>query len=183
MRLRVAIAVLALLAVASVGSLQASAGGGRVFMAVLDGYQEAPATLSVPGTGTFRADLGVTGESLSYRLSYSDLTGPALFAHIHLGQPAIAGGVIAFLCDSTENALPGVPDCPGAGGTVTGTILLDPTAARNVAGNVEVALENLVMMIDATGGVWHGGATRIGTEDGSVEIAWDEGGRFELPPR
>jgi hypothetical protein len=68
-------------------------------------------------------------------------------------------------------------------GTVTGTILLDPTAARNVAGNVEVALENLAMMIDATGGVWHGGATRIGTEDGSVEIAWDEGGRFELPPR
>jgi hypothetical protein len=122
MRLRVAIAVLALLVVASVGSLQASAGGGRVFMAMLDGYQEAPATLSVPGTGTFRADLAVTGESLSYRLSYSDLTGPALFAHIHLGQPAIAGGVIAFLCDSTENALPGVPDCPGAGGTVTGTI-------------------------------------------------------------
>jgi hypothetical protein len=122
MRLRVVIAVLALLVVASVGSLQASAGGGRVFMAMLDGYQEAPATLSVPGTGTFRADLAVTGESLSYRLSYSDLTGPALFAHIHLGQPAIAGGVIAFLCDSTENALPGVPDCPGAGGTVTGTI-------------------------------------------------------------
>lgn len=122
MRLRVVIAVLALLVVASVGSLQASAGGGRVFMAMLDGYQEAPATLSVPGTGTFRADLAVTGESLSYRLSYSDLTGPALFAHIHLGQPAIAGGVIAFLCDSTENAMPGVPDCPGAGGTVTGTI-------------------------------------------------------------
>lgn len=122
MRLRVATALIALLVVASVGSLQASAGGGRVFMAMLDGYQEAPLTLSVPGTGTFRADLAVTGESLSYRLSYSDLTGPALFAHIHLGQPAIAGGVIAFLCDSTENALPGVPDCPGAGGTVTGTI-------------------------------------------------------------
>ena len=135
MRLRVATALIALLVVASVGSLQASAGGGRVFMATLDGYQEVP-TLSVAGTGTFRADLAVTSESLSYRLSYSDLTGPALFAHIHLGRPATAGGVIAFLCDSTEGAPPGVPDCPGAGGTVTGTIEPDDVvgpAAQGIA--------------------------------------------------
>jgi CHRD domain len=149
MRLRVAIAVLALLVVASVGSLQASAGGGRVFMAMLDGYQEAPATLSVPGTGTFRADLAVTGESLSYRLSYSDLTGPALFAHIHLGQPAIAGGVIAFLCDSTENALPGVPDCPGAGGTVTGTIEPDDVIGPAGQGIASGEFDELVAALRA----------------------------------
>jgi hypothetical protein len=120
MRPRVVIALLALLVVASVGSLQASAGGGDVlFRARLDGYQEVP-TLSVPGTGSFRAQLD--GDSITYRLQYSGLTGPALFAHIHLGRPAIAGGVIAFLCDSTPDAPQGVPECPGAGGSVSGEI-------------------------------------------------------------
>ena len=149
MRLRIVIAVLALLVVASVGSVQASAGSSRVFMATLDGYQEAPLTLSVPGTGTFRADLAVTGESLSYRLSYSDLTGRALFAHIHLGRPAIAGGVIAFLCDSTENALPGVPDCPGAGGTVTGTIEPDDVVGPAGQGIASGEFDELVAALRA----------------------------------
>jgi hypothetical protein len=149
MRLRIVIAVLALLVVASVGSVQASAGSSRVFMSALDGYQEAPLTLSVPGTGTFRADLAATGESLSYRLSYSDLTGPALFAHIHLGQPAIAGGVIAFLCDSTENALPGVPDCPGAGGTVTGTIEPDDVVGPAGQGIASGEFDELVAALRA----------------------------------
>jgi CHRD domain len=149
MRLRIVIAVLALLVVASVGSVQASAGSSRVFMSALDGYQEAPLTLSVPGTGTFRADLAATGESLSYRLSYSDLTGPALFAHIHLGQPAIAGGVIAFLCDSTENALPGVPDCPGAGGTVTGTIEPDDVIGPAGQGIASGEFDELVAALRA----------------------------------
>jgi hypothetical protein len=122
MRTRVAIALLALLVVASVGSLQASAGRGERFTANLNGYQETPLTLSVPGTGTFSAELAANGQSLSYRLRYSGLTGPALFAHIHLGRPAITGGVIAFLCDSTADAPAGVPACPGESGRVTGTI-------------------------------------------------------------
>jgi hypothetical protein len=118
MRPRVVIALLALLVVASVGSLQASAGGGDVlFRAWLDGYQEVP-TLSVAGTGSFRAQLD--GNSITYRLEYSGLTGPAAAAHIHLGRPATAGGVIAFVCDSDPGG--DIPDCPGAGGSVTGTI-------------------------------------------------------------
>ena len=64
-------------------------------------------------------------------------------------------------------------------GSVTGVVLLDTDAARNVAGNIEVALENLGTIIDATGGVWHQGAARLGTEDGFVEIASDPAGRFE----
>jgi CHRD domain-containing protein len=122
MRPRVVIGLLALLVVASVGSLQAVAGGGERFSARMNGYQETDLTLSVAGTGTFTATLAADGGSISYRLRYSGLTGPALFAHIHLGRPAITGGVIAFLCDSSPMAPPGIPDCPGAGGTVNGTI-------------------------------------------------------------
>ena len=149
MRPRVLIALLALLVVASVGSLQASAGAGDVFRARLDGYQEAPLTLSVPGTGTFRAQLSADGGSLSYRLRYSDLTGPALFAHIHLGRPATAGGVIAFLCDSTEDAPPGVPECPGAGGTVTGTIEPDDVVGPEGQGISAGEFDELVAALRA----------------------------------
>jgi hypothetical protein len=149
MRPRVVIALLALLVVASVGSLQASAGGGQVFRASLDGYQEAPLTLSVPGTGTFRAELAANGGSISYRLRYEGLTGPALFAHIHLGRRAIAGGVIAFLCDSTQDAPPGVPDCPGTGGEVTGTIEPDDVVGPNAQGIAPGEFDELVAALRA----------------------------------
>jgi hypothetical protein len=123
MRPRVMIALVALLVVVSVGSLQATAGGGERFTGTLSGFEETP-TISVPGTGTIRAELSGNGETISYRLRYSQLTGPALFAHIHLGRPGIAGGVVAFLCDSADTAPEGVtvPECPGAGGQVSGTI-------------------------------------------------------------
>lgn len=123
MRTRVLIALLALLVVASIGSIQASASGGKNFSASLTGYEETP-TLSVAGTGSFSARLSGDGASISYSLTYSDRTGPALFAHIHLGTPAIAGGVIAFLCGGG-----GQDTCPGAAGTVTRTI-----EAANVVG-------------------------------------------------
>jgi CHRD domain len=40
-----------------------------------------------------------------------------LFAHIHLGQRATTGGVIAFLCGGQDK-----PACPDREGTVTGVI-------------------------------------------------------------
>ncbi len=56
--------------------------------------------------------------AIDYELSYSDIQfGTVLFAHIHLGRPAIAGGVSAFLCGGG-----GKPACPATSGTVTGTI-------------------------------------------------------------
>ena len=64
-------------------------------------------------------------------------------------------------------------------GRVTEAVLLDPSAARRVAGNIEVALENFATVIDPTGGVSHGGKACLGTEDGSIEIAWSVSGRFE----
>ena len=101
--------------VALFGGLQAASGeDDDGFSARLTGYEEIP-TLSVAGTGRFSATLH--DGSLSYTLSYRNLTGPAMAAHIHLGRPWVAGGVIAFLCGGG-----GQDPCPGAGGTVTGTI-------------------------------------------------------------
>ena len=84
------------------------------FSARLDGYQEVPA-ISTTGQGVF--DVHLAGETaLDFVLRYQDLTAPVTVAHIHLGQPGAAGGVIAFLCGGGGKA-----DCP-ASGTVTGRI-------------------------------------------------------------
>ena len=139
MRVRIVSALVALLVLVSVGSLQALAGGGRKSSATLTGYEETP-TVSVAGVGSLSAELSKDGTSISYTLAYSGLTGPALFAHIHLGMPAIAGGVIAFLCD-TDSGTAQIPDCPGAGGTVSGSVeaadVIGPAGQGITAGEFE----------------------------------------------
>ncbi|OLD41622.1 MAG: hypothetical protein AUI83_20605 [Armatimonadetes bacterium 13_1_40CM_3_65_7] len=91
--------------------------------ATLSGFQETPLTLSTAGSGKFRAK--ISDAMIEYELSYSGLEGgDVLFAHIHLGLPAITGGVVAFLC-SNSGGPAGTPACPTPSGTVTGTITAD----------------------------------------------------------
>jgi hypothetical protein len=47
-------------------------------------------------SGIFTATL--TGSSVSWRLTFSRLTGKALAAHIHLGRPGVSGPVAVPLC-------------------------------------------------------------------------------------
>lgn len=83
----------------------------------LEGFQEVPA-ISTTGEGEFRAKVSNNESMIEFELSYSGLEGGAvLFAHIHLGQVSVNGGVAAFLCGGG-----GKPACP-ASGTVTGTIV------------------------------------------------------------
>lgn len=83
--------------------------------AELDGFQEVPAN-STTGTGQFRARISEDDSMIEFELTYSGLEGTSvLFAHIHLGQPGVNGGVSVFLCGGG-----GRPACP-LSGTVTGT--------------------------------------------------------------
>lgn len=91
--------------------------GRRSFRASMTSYQEVP-TLSMPGTGSLRLRFNSDTTEASYTLSYSGLSGNALFAHIHLGARGTNGGVIVFLCHGPG----GTPVCPGASGTVSGTL-------------------------------------------------------------
>jgi CHRD domain len=85
------------------------------FRTRLSGYLETPQSISTTGRGDFRAEL--KGMTLEYRLSYEGLEGGAVSAaHIHLGQKATTGGVIAFLCGGGDK-----PACPQQG-TVRGVI-------------------------------------------------------------
>lgn len=88
--------------------------GGRRFEASLNGYLETP-SVSTAATGRFKAWIG--DDSIQFSLSYKNLTGAPLVAHIHFGRPDVAGGVAVFLCGGG-----GRPACP-ASGTVTGTIV------------------------------------------------------------
>src|SRR2546428_8410015 len=91
--------------------------------ATLSGFEETPLTLSTAGSGKFRAK--ISDAMIEYELTYSGLEGGGvLFAHIHLGLPAIQGGIVAFLC-SNSGGPAGTPACPTPSGTVTGTITAD----------------------------------------------------------
>jgi len=90
--------------------------GHRRLRAKLTGFSEVPSK-STTGKGTFRATFDPAAHSVTYTVTYSDLTGPATASHIHFGQEAVNGGIAVFFCDGA-----GHPACPpGTSGTITGT--------------------------------------------------------------
>ena len=109
--------VLAVVAIGVAGApaLASGGGGAQRFSTNLSGFQEVPA-ISTGASGRFVATLD--DDELSYELSYSGIEGgTAVFAHIHLGQRGVNGGVSAFLCGGGDK-----PACPATEGTVTGVI-------------------------------------------------------------
>lgn len=82
--------------------------------AKLTGLEEASAgTVLTDGTGTFTATIN-DDATLSYTLTYSNLSSALLQAHIHIGATKINGGVAIFLCSNLVDPLPpaGTPACP-----------------------------------------------------------------------
>ncbi|HSS63997.1 MAG TPA: CHRD domain-containing protein [Gammaproteobacteria bacterium] len=126
--------------VASLYGGQAQAAGE--VKARLDGYQEVSA-LSTTGSGTFAARTG--GGAIAYTLSYQDLEGNVLQAHVHFGQRGVNGGVSAFLCSNLGNGPAGTPLCPPAPGAVSGTVtsaeVIGPGGQGIGAGEIEELLD------------------------------------------
>jgi len=82
----------------------------------LVGTQEVP-VVSTEAHGEFEAR--IEDNQITFKLSYEGLEGGnTLFAHIHLGQRSVNGGVMAFLCGGSTKPTP----CPNISGTVEGTI-------------------------------------------------------------
>jgi hypothetical protein len=83
----------------------------------LRGFSEVPSKFTA-GTGTFRATIDQTAQTITFTLTFSNLTGPPAASHIHFAQKDVNGGVQVFFCDGT-----GHPACPTtASGTITGTV-------------------------------------------------------------
>jgi hypothetical protein len=77
--------MLATAAFLAAGAAQAAS---EKFEASLSGTQEVPAN-TTPGTGNVEASLDTGTKMLSYKITYSGLSGPATMAHFH--GPAAAG--------------------------------------------------------------------------------------------
>ena len=122
-RLGRSVAVLLVTLVAfAIGAYPVGAGGNNKHLVksdTLTGYQEIPGVSSA-GTGSFAAEIDEGASTITYDLTYRDLSAPALAAHIHFGNRFTAGGVSAFLCGGSKPACP-----PGTTVTaiVTGTII------------------------------------------------------------
>jgi hypothetical protein len=87
----------------------------------LTGYQENPDISTVAG-GSFDVSIDDAARTFTYELSYSDLEGTVLQAHIHFGKRAVNGGVALFLCGTATASGPaGTPTCPQSG-TVSRTV-------------------------------------------------------------
>ena len=115
-----AIAALLLLTTHSAATADPNRGQGRRLKAEISGFEEVP-TLSTTGHGEFDARISNDGASVDYVLSYDGLESDILQSHIHLGAPAVNGGIMVFLCTNLGNGPPGTPTCPVPSGTVEGT--------------------------------------------------------------
>ena len=102
------------------------------FSAHLIGYNETP---SLNSTGAGGLSLTIGNNQITFDLTYSGLSGPPLVAHVHVGQPGVAGGVSFFFCGGG-----GKPACPNnTSGEVKGTVvpadIVGPTAQGFAAGD------------------------------------------------
>jgi hypothetical protein len=110
------IAILLVAAGVAVAGADRGRHGDDDFETRLKGFNEVPA-VSTEASGKFEANVDRRDQTIEYELSFRDLSAPVLFAHIHLGQKDVNGGVSVFLCGGG-----GKPACPQEG-TVEGTIV------------------------------------------------------------
>jgi hypothetical protein len=109
------------------------------FHATLRGVNETPGPVATDATGSFTATLSADGTTLSYTVTYNNLNAQVTQSHIHFGLPKETGGVMVFLCQTTNGPAPatdpGVPTCPDTTtGTISGTITVANVIGPNSQG-------------------------------------------------
>jgi hypothetical protein len=124
--------------------VDADEGREKRLRARLSGAEEVP-TVSSTGRGSLRATINADDSEVSYELAYEGLEGAVTQAHIHLGQTAVNGGIMIWLCGTA--ALPGpagTPACPEPGGVVGRTVaaadVIGPAGQGVAAGEFAEAL-------------------------------------------
>ena len=104
------------------------------FSARLSGSEEVP-PINTAGT----ADFEMTNQqgTITFSLTFSDLSSPLSVAHLHFAPGKVAGGVMIFLCGGG-----GQPACPATTeGTITAANVTGPTVQGVNAGDLDSALE------------------------------------------
>jgi hypothetical protein len=90
----------------------------------------------VHASGLFTATL--TGSSLTWRVSFTRLTGRALAAHIHLGRPGVSGPVAVPLCGPCRSGVHGTKKVTAKvrRALLTGGAYVNVHTAKNPAGEI-----------------------------------------------
>jgi len=112
----------------------------------MKGFEEVPVVLT-SGKGVCDTKIRNTefGPTIEVALSYENLEGNVLQAHIHVAQPNVNGGIVLFLCSNLPSPPAGTPPCPGPhDGTVIRTLtaadILPVTAQGITAGDIDEVL-------------------------------------------
>jgi len=139
-RLALALSTVPVLALAG---LAAGAGSADVFTyrTVLTAGAEVPKPKTVTGAGgLFTSAVTKDGAaySISWKLTYRKLSGPAVAAHIHRGRPGIAGGVVLALCGPCRNGQTGTAKLTRAVADAMrkGTAYVNVHTPKNPAGEI-----------------------------------------------
>jgi len=121
----------------------------EVVIVPLRGFDEVP-SISSPARGLFRAFVNRHTGTIAYRLSYDNLQGEVLQAHLHLGQRGVNGGVSVFLCQTAANPDPTglAPTCPQSG-SVSGQLQSANVIGPNLQGIAPGEFEELLKAIRA----------------------------------
>lgn len=75
--------------------------------ATLNSGQEVPHPKGVGAGAAGKFTATLNGTKLTWKLTFSHLTGPATAAHIHTGKKGVAGGVIVPLCGPCKSPASG----------------------------------------------------------------------------
>jgi uncharacterized protein (TIGR03118 family) len=93
------------------------------FSALLSGESEVPAVVT---TGSGRGTISLEGSNLTYQISFSGLSGPAIAAHFHLGASPT----------NTSNTVLPLTVPAATSGTISGSMLLTPDQAAIFLGGM-----------------------------------------------
>ena len=101
--------------------------------------EEVPA---ISGSASGHVEFLIAGDDsrIDFVFTYGGLTAPPLFAHVHIGQHNVNGGVSFFFCGGGTK-----PPCPAAtSGSVTGTVVpgdvIGPLAQGVAAGDLAAVI-------------------------------------------
>jgi hypothetical protein len=116
---RICAVLLPVFAIALAGSPRSAEGQAIKLTAQLTGTQEVTPKLTA-ATGEFSAVIDASRTLVTFTLSYSGMSTPVRFSHIHFGQRGVNGGIMVFFCNNTA-AGPQPRACPTQEGTIEGT--------------------------------------------------------------
>ena len=174
---RFLLAILALFCVSSVIAIAAEKEKTHI-RAKLFGIEEIPATIISDGTGLFTATVN-DDSTITYTLSWKNLSAPAVQAHIHIGAIKTAGGIPLFMCGPATT--PAKQTCPNDptnnSGSVSGTLTAADVVGGAAAQGVPVGDITPIIRAIATGVTYVNihSATHLGGEiRGQIRSQADE---------